>query len=315
MKTKYWDQTSKYGIKLPRNVAEARSLDHANGDTKWMDALAAEMKTVRPAFEVFEGSESDLSPGYKKVRSHVIWDVKLGENFRRKSRVLAGCHTTTVPPNLTYSSVVSRDSIRIALTVTALNNLELLSCDNKGAYLTAKCRERIYTIAGPGFGSEQGSIMKFVMALYGLKSSGASFRTKLAGVLHYMNYRPTKGDPDVWLRAATKSDGMQYYEMVLCYVDDVLVISKNPDFTIKGLEHVFELKGEKAERPSIYLGATLKIVKHESVTGCWTMSSEDYVKMAIQTVEDQLGTVGKRLPTKCIVPMTPGYHPAMDESP
>ena len=58
------------------------------------------------------------------------------------------------------------------------------------------------------------------MALYGLKSSGAAFRTKLAGVLHDMNYRPTKADPDVWLRAATKSDGMQYYEMVLCYVDD-----------------------------------------------------------------------------------------------
>ena len=40
IKTKYWDQSSKYGIKLPKSVEDAQQLDHANGNTIWMDALA-----------------------------------------------------------------------------------------------------------------------------------------------------------------------------------------------------------------------------------------------------------------------------------
>ena len=46
------------------------------------------------------------------------------------------------------------------------------------------------------------------MALYGLKSSGAAFRSKLAGVLRDIGYLSTKGDPDVWIRPAVKPDGI-----------------------------------------------------------------------------------------------------------
>jgi hypothetical protein len=161
--------------------------------------------------------------------------VKLGENFRRKARLVGGGHTTVAPASITYSSVVSRDSVRIALTIAALNDLDILACDIQNAYLTAKCRELIWTTAGPEFGSEQGSIMIVKMALYGLKSSGAAFRAKLAGLLHDIGYKPSDADPDVWLRPAVKPDGTEYYEMVLCYVDDVLAIGSNPMRTIDGI--------------------------------------------------------------------------------
>ena len=108
----------------------------------------------------------------------------MGENFRRKARMVAGGHTTTTPSSITYSSVVSRDSVRIALTISALNGLKVLGCDIQNAYLTAKCREKIWIIAGPEFGSEKGKIMLVVRALYGLKSSGAAFRALLAEVLY-----------------------------------------------------------------------------------------------------------------------------------
>ena len=65
--------------------------------------------------------------------------------------------------------------MRIALLIASLNDLELLACDIQNAYLTADCRERIYTIAGPEFGSEAGSVMVIRKALYELKSSGAAF--------------------------------------------------------------------------------------------------------------------------------------------
>jgi hypothetical protein len=46
--------------------------------------------------------------------------------------------------------------------------------------------------------------MLVVRVLYGLKSSGAAFRALLAETLYDLNYRPTKADPDVWLRPAVK---------------------------------------------------------------------------------------------------------------
>jgi hypothetical protein len=112
-------------------------IDVGNGNTLWQDSVCVEMKTVRPAFEIHEGAIRDLI-GYQKITCHFVFDVKLGENFRRKARYVAGGHMTKTPTTLTYSSVVSRDSVRIALTVAALNDLDILVCDIEGAYLTAK---------------------------------------------------------------------------------------------------------------------------------------------------------------------------------
>ena len=67
--------------------------------------------------------------------------------------MVAGGHTTEAPSSITYSSVVSRDSVRISLTIAALNNLDVLACDIQNAYLTAQCREKIWTHTGPDFGS------------------------------------------------------------------------------------------------------------------------------------------------------------------
>ena len=109
--------------------------------------------------------------------------------------------------NLFLSCV--RDSVRIALAIAALNNLDVLACDIQNAYLTAQCREKIWTRTGPEFGSESGCIMIVVRALYGLKSSGAAFRALLAETLYDLDYLPTKADPDVWIRLAVKANGFE----------------------------------------------------------------------------------------------------------
>ena len=70
-------------------------------------------------------------------------------------------------------------------------------------------REKIWTRAGPEFGSDEVKIMTVVRALYGLRSSDAAFRALLAEVLHDLGYKPTKADPDVYLRPAVKSNGFK----------------------------------------------------------------------------------------------------------
>ena len=69
-------------------------------------------------------------------------------DFTRKARFVAGGHTTETPVGICYSSVVSRDSVRIAFLVAALNDLDILATDIGNAYLNAPCREKIWFEAG-----------------------------------------------------------------------------------------------------------------------------------------------------------------------
>jgi hypothetical protein len=315
LKAKYWVRTHKFGVKIPKSVEEAKRIDDENGDTLWWDAICKEMKNVRPAFEVWEKPISELPPGYQKITGHMVFDVKMGENFRRKARFVADGHKTKTPAALCYSSVVSRDSVRIALTIAALNDLDILACDIQNAYLTADCRERVWILAGPEFGSEAGQNMLVKKALYGLKSSGAAFRAHLAETLDAMGYRPSYADPDVWLRPAVKPDGTEYYEYILCYVDDVLCISHDPKKSMKRIQEDFKLKDDKIAEPDVYLGATLSKMKLESGKQCWTMSPEQYVKAAVTNVEEDLAKNGKRLPSKCVTPFSSNYAPWLEDTP
>ena len=315
VKTKYWVRTHKFGIKIPKTVAEARQFDAENGNTLWWDAILKEMKNVRPAFEVWERPTNEIPIGYQQIKCHLIFDIKMGENFRRKARFVAGGHTTEVPETLiTYSSVVSRDSVRVALTIAALNGLKVMACDIQNAYLTADCREKIWTTAGPEFGSEAGTVFIIKKALYGLKSAGAAFRSLLADTLLDMGYRPTKADPDVWLRPAVKADGFEYYEIVLCYVDDILSMSHNPHATLNALTTTFKLKDDKIEEPEMYLGAQLGKIIVDQVE-CWTMSAEKYVVASVKNVEESLAKRGLRLPGKCYTPLPSEYRPELETSP
>jgi hypothetical protein len=310
--SKYWVRTHKFGVKIPKNVDQAILFDKENGNTLWWDAICKEMKNVRPAFEVWEKDLSDLPVGYQEITCHMIFDVKMGENFRRKARFVADGHKTKTPAAMTYSSVVSRDSVRIALTIAALNDLDVLACDIQNAYLCADCAERIWTRAGKEFGSEAGQPMLVIKALYGLRSSGAAFRALLAETLVEMGYKPSYADADVWLRPAVKANGFEYYELVLTYVDDILSISADPQKTMLAIQADFKLKDDKIAEPEMYLGATLAKMSLDNGKWCWTMSPEQYVKSAVANVEERLAKSGRRLPGKCITPFSCNYAPWME---
>jgi len=74
----------------------------------------------------------------------------------RKAGFVAGGHLTDPPVDSVYSSVITRDSVRIMFLIAALNNLDILGADVQNAYINAKISERVYFIAGPEFGSNQG---------------------------------------------------------------------------------------------------------------------------------------------------------------
>ena len=177
------------------------------------------------------------------------------------------------------------------MKIAALNGLEILACDIQNAYLTVKCRELIWTTAGPELRLEEGSIMVIKISIYGLKSSGAEFRDKLLILLHNIGYTPSKADPDLWMRPAIKSDGTEYYECALVYVDSVLVIRCVLIKTIEGIKCLFKLKGYKVEPPNMYLGESIYQFKTKGRTKCWSVSAKKYIKADIVNLE---ATLAKR---------------------
>ena len=81
------------------------------------------MKNLQPALKPYEVNKEYLQPGYQHIKCHMISDVKLGDNFRIKAGLVVGGHMTTAPSSVAFSSIVSRDSVRIALNIVALNGL------------------------------------------------------------------------------------------------------------------------------------------------------------------------------------------------
>jgi hypothetical protein len=61
------------------------------------------MKVVQLSFEVHEGEEKDLV-GYTLITGHLIFDIKLGKNFRQKARYVADGHKTDPPATIMHWS-------------------------------------------------------------------------------------------------------------------------------------------------------------------------------------------------------------------
>jgi hypothetical protein len=157
------------------------------------------MSKVHIAFQTLDDDEA-IPPTYQEIRCHMVWDVKM-EDFCRKVRFVAGGHMTETPASNTYASVVSRKSVHIALTLAALNDLEVKTADIENAYLTAPVTEKIWCTLGPEFGADAGKRAIIIWSLYCPKSSGTSFRNHLANCMQHLGWVSCIADQDLWLKA------------------------------------------------------------------------------------------------------------------
>ena len=125
--------------------------------------------------------------GYQEIHCHMIFDIKMA-GLVHKACLVGGGHTTDTPSSITYSSVVSCDSRWIAFFVAALNDLDIMAADIGNAYLNAPCCEKIWTMAGPEFGTDCGAIFLITRALYGLKSASVAWRSFFAQALTMLSF-------------------------------------------------------------------------------------------------------------------------------
>ena len=101
-----------------------------------------------------------------------------------------------------------------------------------------------------------------------------------------MGFKMCQADPDVWLRANTRpSDGFQYYEYVLVYIDDLLIVSHDRSTVMQDLQKRY-IKPDSIKPPDECLGSE---IQHYTIPNTndpanrdrWAMSADKYCKRAI----------------------------------
>jgi hypothetical protein len=76
-----------------------------------------------------------------------------------------------------------------------------------------------------------------------------------------------------------RSDGSDYYEYILLYIEDCLVLGENAEKVLrKDLGGYFTLKEELIGPPKIYLGGSMRKVQLNNGIKCWSFSSSQYVQ-------------------------------------
>jgi Reverse transcriptase (RNA-dependent DNA polymerase) len=160
----------KYGFEVPRTYEQALCLDQRNGNTLWRDATVLELTQIDDYVTLIDkGHHTKVKApiGYKKIRVHLIYDVK--HDGRHKARLVAdGSCLNDIPLESVYSGVVSLRGLRIVLFLAKLNHVKTWVTEVGNAYLEAFKSEKVYIIAGPEFGEREGHILIISKALYGL---------------------------------------------------------------------------------------------------------------------------------------------------
>jgi hypothetical protein len=192
---------------------------------------------------------------------------------------------TKAPANITYASVVYHETVRIALLMAALNDLNVKVGDVLNAYINAPITKRVWTVLGPEFFIDA----VIVRALYGLKSAVAAFCAHLASFMCQMGHTSCKADPDLWYKAETRpADNFRYYAYILCYVDNILCVHHNPLSVLNLINGYMPLKPSLVGDPDIYLGAKLKMTQLENGIWAWGLSPSKYVTQAVKNCAKHL---------------------------
>ena len=96
--------------------------------------------------------------------------------------------------------------------------------DVGNTYLQALTKEKLYIVAGPEFEELQGHVLVMYKALYGTRSGGACWHDRLFDILQQMDFKPSKVDPDIWMRSSIDHTHCEY---IAVYVDDLAICMKD----------------------------------------------------------------------------------------
>ena len=241
-----------------------------NSNTHWQDAMDLELTQIHE---------------YKVLKD----TVKHDEKFR--ARLVADGHLTKEP-------VVSLRSLRMVVFLSQLNDFEIWGADVGNAYLEAYTDQKLCIIVGPEFKELQGHLLIMIKTLHGTRSGGARWHDRLFDILQELKFKPSKADPDVWMRP---EPGGTCYEYIAVYVDDLAIAAKDPQAFCNELKKRYNLKLKGVGHLEYHLGCTYKKDPH----GTLAADPRRYVNKILESYERMF----KEKPRKFRPPLEGGDLP------
>ena len=302
-----------YGVTVPNNVDQAYELDRINGNTLWEEAIKKELDAIN-SYETFD-YEPELSAkelkkkGYQFAPLRMIFCVK--QDLRRKARLVIGGHVVDATGHEVYASVMKQISSRMLMIMAQANGQDVEVGDIGNAYLYAKTDEKIFTFCDgafkrAGYTTKERTLAVVDGALYGLPTSGNRWHAALADTLRSMQFKPSRGDPDVWMR-----QNGNCYEYIGVHTDDVMVVSHNCEAIWKDLKSLYIIK--KTGPPEYHLGVDYvsKVVNGKRQ---WYLGTFTYLRELMKRLPTITGIEDCKLYPRN-KPLDPDYHPELDETP
>ena len=299
---------SQHGFQVPNDYNDAIRLDKENSNTHWQDAMDLELTQIHE-YKVFKDTgkaqfhngKAVTPDGFQKIRVHFVYAVKHDGRF--KARLVADGHLTKEPVQSIYTGVVSLRSLRMVVFLSQHNDLEIWGADVGNAYLEAYTDEKLCIIAGPEFKELQGHLLIMIKALYGTRSGGARWHDRLFDILQELKFKPSKADPDVWMRPEPGGTG---YEYIAVYVDDLAIAAKDPQAFCNELKKKYNLKLKGVGPLEYHLGCTYK----KDPDGTLAADPRRYFNKILESYERMF----KEKPRKSRPPLEGGDHPELDTS-
>ena len=87
----------------------------------------------------------------------MIFNAKM--DFAQKARFIARVDSTTVTPDVTHSSVVSRNSVQLGFLMAGLNDLEIVACNVSNTCLNAPHSEKNWFQCGKDASEDEGKVL------------------------------------------------------------------------------------------------------------------------------------------------------------
>ena len=255
-------------------VTYSEALQGANAE-QWKQAIATEVSNITDRGVVIEVPKPHNSRNVMGSRFVFKTKMKHGVLDKFKARLVAKGYTQVkdLDYNETFAPVARMNTLRIFLKLSVDLGHVRVSIDFVAAFLNSNVSEELYMEAPDGWDIKPGHVLKLVKSLYGIKQAGRNWRNLIHDYLVQIErFVVCLSEHCVY----TKDNGSI---MVILYVDDMIISSKNPQDTadlIARLKEHFDI-GEEGPL-TWYLGMSI-----EDKGTSLKLSQRDYInKMLVR---------------------------------
>ena len=294
-------------LPLPKTMEEALAPDRPDRD-EWIKARDIEIQSYfdREIWEELWIKPKDKN--YNLISSKWVFAYKQdGEGWLLKYKVRGVARGFTQKEGIdyseTFSPVVKIQSVRLMLAVALLYNLEIDCMDVSTAFLYGSLEEEVYMKPLPGMAqtNTEGKTLIFRLkkSLYGLHQASRQWNKTLVDFLVEEGFTQCRSDPCVFWRT---DQSIKTMEMVLVYVDDIIIMSTKRELSIK-IKERFHRRFKMTDQGPVewILGIKVNRIKN----GIFVNQAQYAIDMLVEAGMWDMEVKGNRIPiTTKTIPMS-----------